>query len=155
MNAAATVILMSLIASSCSAQTSAKLSVVGRSSRVSTDPSVVEVVATVRNVGARTATIIRPICPLRVFAYSTPDRRREPLWISRGDTCISDLIARAPIEIGIADYYDFKARVALPDELLGNQLFLSIELPTLGSYPVGQLERIPQMKNSAPPRSAR
>jgi hypothetical protein len=143
MKAAVIALVISITVSACAAQRTDKLDILGHSTQISTNPRVVEAVATVRNVGSQTAKIIRPICPLRVLAYSTAAREGGPLWKLPGEPCFFVLRTYPPIEIGARDYYEFKARVAIPNELLVRRVFLSIELPTLGLYPVGQLELAP------------
>lgn len=137
------IVFFAIIASGCGAQRSAKLNFEGRSARSSIDSSVIEAVLTVRNVGSRTARVPKPPCPLRVFAYSAADRKGEPLWQSRGVSCLLDMMAQGLIEISPGYSHDFTARVKIPNELRGRLLFLSIELPTIGWHPAGSLKQLP------------
>ena len=125
----------------CSSAAIPRLSYEGRSTIVSTSPTVVDAMVTVRNTGSTTANLRRPICPIRIAAYATPERDTEPLWTSGEDSCVTFPMIYPPISIGPRDYYDFTTRVTLPAGLARKPLFLAMRLPfaNLQPVPVGQV----------------
>jgi len=106
---------------------------------VATNPTVVDAVVTVRNIGSSMANVRTPSCPLWVAAYATPERNDEPLWKSGGPTCISSLDILPPIVIAPEGFYDFTVRVTLPTDITGRRVFLSMTIPRVEPVPVGQL----------------
>lgn len=119
-----------------------RLSYEGRSTIMGIQPISVMAVVTIRNNGSATVNVPQPICPLRVWAYATPERNTVPMWKSGEETCISTLPILPPIAIGPKDYHDFSVRVLIPRGLVeGTPLYLAMRLPVEGGrvIPIGQI----------------
>jgi hypothetical protein len=135
-------VLITLLLGACT-YAEPRLAFEGRSTVVTTMPTVVDAVVRARNNGSATARLPRPICPLRIAAYPTAERNTAPLWKSGEESCVSDLMIYPPIAIAPRDYFEFPVRVTLPPELANRRVFLSMRLPLVGVglmlVPIGQV----------------
>ncbi len=128
-----------LTTAACTSATAPRLNYEGHSSVVSTTPTVVDAVVTLRNIGSTTAHVSPPVCPLAITAFGSAERNEEPLWQSGSDTCISSLMIYPPIIIAPGDFYEYEVTATLPSTLAGKRVFLSMLVPSAGLVPIGQL----------------
>jgi hypothetical protein len=131
-----------VLACACASLSKPRLAYEGHSTVTGTKPTVVDVVVTVRNTGSSAANLPKPMCPLQVIAYATPERNDEPLWKSTPDLCIVAPMIVPPIAIGPNDFYDFTTQITLPEDLAGRPVFLSMRVPgaEVHGVPVGQVQ---------------
>ena len=122
----------------CASAAPPRLSYEGHSVVVARNPTVVDAVVTVRNIGSVIANFRVPPCPLWIAVYGTPERKGQPLWKSGSDTCVSTGMIFPPIVIAPGDYYDFRLRETIPLETSGRDpVYLSMSVPPIQADPVG------------------
>jgi hypothetical protein len=121
------VVCAALVMACTSTTGSSNLSFEGRSTVSSTSPIDVQTVVTVRNLGDKTTQVNIASC-VPINAYTTPDRKGEPVWQSFNPAATACTMDLRLVTLVPGDYYDLHFAGTIPASLSSGVYYLAVNV---------------------------